>query len=258
MRPVVQGRRITYSAPDGVPIMRYLGGGISVNDFFLIIAQVVEVTKKIDRNGFNINCLVLDYSYVFVNLLTKEVHFIYQPILTQNVSQNIFSFLYDLVFHTVLKPTEDRGIMDRFVDRLHRLQTYRPSDVEQILLMLYPAVYKQFQRSKTGQSGMLSDKKWANGGKRGDSDENPTRLLDEDENATGYMSGDDDATGLLNGDAADMGFSPFWDGSGSAGGFADGSEQATGLLDEDEQATGLLDSGYATGLPDEDGPALLG
>lgn len=216
MRPSYAGKqKMTYAAAEGVPILTFVGGGISLNEFFLIIAQVVEVTKRIDHNGFNINNLVLDYQYVFVNAQTREVNFIYRPLITRNVSQSIFSFFYDIAYYSNIHEGETVFLVSRFVDALHQMRIYVPSDVEDILMSVYPKVYRQFQRSKTGPGDMLHSRKWQRD-IRFVSDEEATTLLDDEE-----------VTTLLD------------------------DEEATTLLDDGE-ATTLLDDGEETGLLQED------
>ncbi|MCD7981732.1 MAG: FHA domain-containing protein [Clostridiales bacterium] len=223
MRPAYVGKqKMAYTAAEGVPILTFIGSGISLNDFFLIIAQVVEVTKKIDRNGFNINNLVLDYRYVFVNSRTREVSFIYRPLITRNVSQSIFSFFYDIAYYSNIHQGETVFLVTRFVDALRQMRHYVPTDVENILLRVYPKVYRQFQRSKTGQSDMLQNRKWQReelsvpdgeatsllgGGESAafpEDEENTSRMyasggtvFTEDEEKTGLLQDGEEKTGLL-------------------------------------------------------------
>ncbi len=207
MRPSYAGKqRMTYTAAEGVPILKFISDGISLNDFFLIIAQVIEVTKKIDHNGFNINNLVLDYRYVFVNIQTKEVNFIYRPLITRNVSQSMFSFFYDIAYYSNIHEGETVFPVSGFVDALHQMRVYVPSDVENILMGVYPKVYRQFQRSKTGPGNMLHSRKWQR-----------DVLFVPDGEATTLLD-DGEPTALLDG--------------GEAAAFSD--DEETGLLQEDE------------------------
>ena len=82
MRPTAETeKKLIYISPSGVKLSEYLRRGISVNDFFLVLAQSLEVVKSVGRNAFNISNLILDTDKVFVNEYTKELHFIYQPCL---------------------------------------------------------------------------------------------------------------------------------------------------------------------------------
>jgi hypothetical protein len=212
MRPsVTKKNKITYSAPNGVTLQKYLRSGINKNDFFVVFAQIIEATKKIESNGFNINNLVLNLQYAFINEMTKEIHFIYQPIITQSIATNIFSFLYDLSHTAVFQLNEDIRFLNELIGFLRNMKRYAAQDIENYLLKIYPEVYKQVQIHKTEQNQILN-----NGLISQNSDDEETSLLDED---------DDDGTALL----------------------AEYEDEGTSLLNEDE-GTSLLygdeDGGY--------------
>jgi len=193
MRPKVTGNnKIIYSAPNGVTLQKYLRNGISKNDFFVVFAQVIEATKKVERNGFNINNLTLNLQYTFINEMTKEVHFVYQPISSQSVVTNIFTFLYDLSYATVFRLNEDIRFLNELINFLRHMQRYSAQDIENYLMKIYPEVYKQVQRHKTRQSQMLDERKRESDNNDNSQDEE-TSLLDEDE-------GEDEGTSLLNED----------------------------------------------------------
>lgn len=213
MKPTVEGeKKISYIAPVGVTLEEYLGSGISKNDFFLVLAQVLEVTKSIDRNSFNINNLVLNLKYTFVNKATKEVHFVYQPITSQRISSNLASFLYSIADNTKLALNEDVKPLNQMMAFIRSLNVVTATAVEEYILNVYPQIYKQVKRQKPGQSEALvgSDvyyrrNEWDERKKRAEKDEEATSLLtdeyeDEDE-ATSLLieeyEEEDEATSLL-------------------------------------------------------------
>ena len=194
MRPKVTGKnKITYSAPNGITLYRYLRSGITKNDFFVVFAQVIEATKKAESNGFNINNLVLTPNHAFINERTKEAHFVYQPIFSQSTPTNIFTFMYDLAYAAVFQLNEDTRFLNELVNFLRSLQSYSSRNIENFLVKIYPEVYKQVQRYKTGQSQMLYTKPPS---------DDDTSLLDEDENDYDDTSllEEDEGTSLLNED----------------------------------------------------------
>lgn len=233
MRPrVVKKNKIIYSAPNGVTLQKHLRSGISKNDFFLVFAQIIEATKKVERNGFNINNLVLNLQYTFINEMTKEVHFIYQPIVSQNIATNIFSFLYDLSHTAVFQLNEDIHFLNELIGFLRHMQRYTAQDIENYLLRIYPEVYKQVQRHKTGQSQMLNTKQNLSDLA---SDDDDTSLLDEEEDVGTSLLDENEVEGtsLLDEDEV----------------------EGTSLLDEDEdEGTSLLNEDEGTTLIDSKKP----
>lgn len=53
MKTVESDRKNSHLSHNGVTLEKYLGSGITKNDFFLVFAQIIEVSKSIDRNSFN-------------------------------------------------------------------------------------------------------------------------------------------------------------------------------------------------------------
>lgn len=216
MKPTVEGeKKLSYLSPGGIKLEAYLKKGITKNDFFLVIAQILEAVKSIGRNSFNINNLILNMKYVFVNEMTHELHFVYQPIYSSAISLDLASFLYDVAYSVTLALNEDYKCVNNFIAYLKGLQAVSVINIEKYLLDVYPQIYKQVKRQKYGQSEYLGSFKngkdiYYDMDKRrkpapdyddptsllneGDLDD-PTSLLDEDE-ATSLLS-DDEPTSLL-------------------------------------------------------------
>lgn len=225
MKPTVEGsRKISYLSPAGVTLEEYLSSGISKNDFFLVFAQILEVVKSVDRNSFNINNLVMNLKYTFINKQTKEVHFIYQPIMSQRISANLASFLYDVAYNTKLALNEDVKPINELLAYIRGLNVVAVLPLENYILKVYPQVYKQVKRQKPGQSEALvgSDvyyrrNEWDEK-KRKITDDKPTSLLSDYDEPTSLLNDEDEATSLLVADDDD----------------------ATSLLNDDDEATSLL------------------
>lgn len=225
MKPTVEGsRKISYLSPAGVTLEEYLGSGISKNDFFLVFAQILEVVKSVDRNSFNINNLVMNLKYTFINKQTKEVHFIYQPIMSQRISANLASFLYDVAYNTKLALNEDVKPINELLAYIRGLNVVAVLPLENYILKVYPQIYKQVKRQKPGQSEALvgSDvyyrrNEWDEK-KRKITDDKPTSLLSDYDEPTSLLNDEDEATSLLMTDDDD----------------------STSLLNDDDEATSLL------------------
>lgn len=227
MRPTVEGsRKISYLSPAGVTLEEYLSSGISKNDFFLVFAQILEVVKSVDRNSFNINNLVMNLKYTFINKQTKEVHFIYQPIMSQKISSNLASFLYDVAYSTRLALNEDIKPINELLAYIRSLNVVSVLPLENYILKVYPQIYKQVKRQKPGQSEMLagSDVYY----RRNEWDEKKRNFVDGD--ATSLLTeGDDEATSLLNEDEDEVTSLLMAD-----------DDDSTSLLNDDDEATSLL------------------
>lgn len=226
MKPTVEGnRKISYLSPAGVTLEEYLGSGISKNDFFLVFAQILEVVKSVDRNSFNINNLVMNLKYTFINKQTKEIHFIYQPIMSQRISANLASFLYDVAYNTKLALNEDVKPINELLAYIRGLNVVAVLPLENYILKVYPQIYKQVKRQKPGQSEALvgSDVYY----RRNEWDERKRKVTNNE--LTSLLNDDDEATSLLNADEDEA----------TALLMAD-NDDATSLLNDDDEATSLL------------------
>lgn len=212
MRPKVNGsKKIEYLAPGNATLFSYLQSGLSKNDFFVVFAQFIECLKKIERNSFNVNNLVLNTKYIFFNNITKEVQFIYQPIINSSISSvNVFSFIYELASSTVLNLEENNAFLNDLTGYVRSLKIFSPIAMEKYILKVYPEVYKKVRRSKTGDSQSLKntgwnyyDEKYKSSGKGTDvtEEDEETGLLEEDETSLLYETDDDsEGTTVLDND----------------------------------------------------------
>lgn len=219
MKPTVSKlNRITYLSPNGLTLKSYLANSITINDFFLLYAQVLEVIKSVERNSFNINNLIMNLNFAFVNEKTKELHMVYQPIRTQVISSNVASFLYDIAYSVNLSLSEDYNEINHFINFMKSLQMISTEPIEQYILKHYPSIYKQVKRQKLGQSKMLRGDDFYYHQNDFDNRNNSSELIDDDlASDTALLIEDNEETSLLNED-----------------------EEATSLLIEDDEATALL------------------
>lgn len=237
MKPTVEGeKKLSYLSPRGIKLEAYLKKGITKNDFFLVIAQILEAVKSIGRNSFNINNLILNMKYVFVNEMTHELHFVYQPIYSSAISLDLASFLYDVAYSVTLALNEDYKCVNNFIAYLKGLQAVSVINIEKYLLDVYPQIYKQVKRQKYGQSEYLGSFK---NGKDiyydMDKRKKPTTLADDDSTSLLSEKNDkDEATSLL---------------------VEDDDEVTSLLVEDDDEATSLLIDDEPTSLLSE-GPQI--
>lgn len=249
MKPTVEGeKKLSYLSPGGIKLEAYLKKGITKNDFFLVIAQILEAVKSIGRNSFNINNLILNMKYVFVNEMTHELHFVYQPIYSSAISLDLASFLYDVAYSVTLALNEDYKCVNNFIAYLKGLQAVSVINIEKYLLDVYPQIYKQVKRQKYGQSEYLGSFK---NGKDiyydMDKRRKPTPLADYDSTSLLFEKNDkDEATSLLIEDVKDTPTSLLDD---------DNNEPTSLLVEDEDEATSLLIDDEPTSLLSE-GPQI--
>ena len=275
MRPNVTGKRkIEYTAPGNISLFDYLRIGLSKNDFFVIFAQFVECLKKVEREGFSVNNLILDTKYIFFNQMTREVQFIYQPINDANAANNVYSFIYEIINETVLNISESRDFINHLIQYLHSTKTFSSNDLEKYIIGVYPRVYRQVKRSKPGDSQILQqtgrtyfekkyDSDYSSQNQKVDNFDEATGLLDEhdDFGDTGLLEEDDDFgdTGLLeeDDDFGDTGLLEEDDDFGDTGLLEEESDNyGTDVLDYDDEGTTVLDENEGTTVLKDNTPVF--
>lgn len=221
---IVKNNKLEYLIPGNITLNEFIRSGITKNDFYVIFAQIIECIKKAERNSFNINNFIFDSRYIFFNKVTKEVQFIYIPIVNGSRKVNIFSFIYELLATTIVALSENRVFLDEIMSFVRSVQTFSTIEFEKFIIRVYPQVYKQVRRSEPGDSQYLKHTGWnyyaEKYNSKGNVDIDETNILIENQ--------DFEETGLLS--------------------ETDEYEETGLLVDEDEEETTCLSGNEGTGL----------
>ncbi len=158
MRPIVEGKKkLHYVISSGIPLNQYLKEGVTRYNFFSILAQTNEVFKKIENNRLEMNNLVLDLNNVFINTMTRELHYIYEPIHGKSIETSIFEYIYRLAYTTIFLSGEDVTFFQQMINYFYQMPLYSTQIMEDYILSICPEVYRQVPHEKKGHSGMIKD-----------------------------------------------------------------------------------------------------
>lgn len=157
MQPQVSEKNtIVYIAPNGVMLKKYLKSGLSKKDFFQVFIQLLEVLQTVQRYEMNVNNLVLDLEYTFINESTKEVQMIYKPISNPEMSAQIFSFLYSVIHSTVFLISEDMQMVNELLGYMKRMQHFSAQNIEDYIEQIYPEIFMFVERIKPEKESVPS------------------------------------------------------------------------------------------------------
>lgn len=218
---------LEYTAPVGISLREYLGRPLSKMDFFNVVLQITGLAKNIINANFNIGNLLLDMRYVYININTKEMQYLYFPVYENMLNTDVVVFLESIacIANIDEKNTDFVANFVRYIKSSSHGNIY---EIEEYLMQYHPEITRQLQSKNMGGSGFITNKKkeyYEHYQSSNQDDDEATGLL-YDEEATGLL--DEESTGLLYEDS-------------SASSSYD--EEATGLL-YDEEATGLLNDTY--------------
>lgn len=228
MKPkLLKKNLLEYTGPVSIPLIERMKKPVSKRDFLFIMEQIVVAVQKVCGNNLQINRMVLDMNYVYINEITKEILFLYVPTVGELPNPGVVAFIESIVYSTIPAAEQDMDFVSRFVYFLKAQRVFNPSQVEKYIAKEDSSVVNTIKKQNLGQSGFMTSKQkhYYDHYAQDDSDagDEPTGLLAEDE-ATGLLA-EEEETGLL------------------------GEEEATGLLYEDDGGTALLDEGFPVHYP---------
>lgn len=197
--------KMVYTAPESIALCKYIKNNLTVHKFYNILAQIVEITKKVEIYKFYMYNLILDTNLIYVKEMTGEVFFLYEPVIVRDNSSNVFAFLADL---SAMIKTEDLKLETEcktFRDFLSNPDYYRIEHIESFILERYPQIYQQITRAESGAKGYIKSSKlpkrtpgMTTAKMDAEEVESGTTLLMEDEEQTTLLD-NEDGTVLLSG-----------------------------------------------------------
>lgn len=181
-RPRLEGKhKIVYTAPMSKSLVDYMKKGLTVHKLYGILAQVVEITKKIEKYGFYLNNLVLDERLIYVREMTGELIFLYEPVESRDNNTNVYAFLADFVRRIKAEEKELQEECEKLKAFFSDSSNYRMEDVEKYIVKEYPQIYQQITRIEKENRGKSSKHLEEEGGTTLLYDEDGTTLLDDED-----------------------------------------------------------------------------
>lgn len=132
-RPELKGKKMIYSMPNCILLNRYLAKGISKNDFYRVVLQCMDIVKRIETNGLNINNIIFNQQYIGLDMITNVVLFVYQPVINMEVSASIYSFLNDIAYSAKGSDENDNKAIAGFREFLKNMGGYSANRIEEYI-----------------------------------------------------------------------------------------------------------------------------
>lgn len=200
-RPRQEGKKtIIYTAPDVVELKKFLKKPVEEEKFFGIVAQTMEMVKRIEMNGLYLHNLMLQLDLVYICERTNEVFFVYQPIMSRLTSGSVYAFLGDMTQFLIKASNEKPGFLEEFQNFLGNPENYRVEEIEQYVRMVCPQVFRKIIMADAGKSGFITndrvmyEKHYHD---NIDEESGTTLLTDEEEMATTILCEEEEGTTIL-------------------------------------------------------------
>ncbi len=224
---LVKKNLIEYTGPVGISLYERLKKPIGKRDFLFIIEQVVVAVQKVQIHNMDINDVILDLEYVFINEVTKEVQFIYAPLVVRrSINPSLIDFIKNIAYSAKPDDESNNNFVSRFIFFFKSMNPFDIKKIEKFVEKEDRSVVDTIKKYNAGLSGFMTNKPqhyYEHYNENKSQDEEATELLNERryDNYAGLQDCYDEETSLLN----------------------DYSDEATALLVEEEE-TGLLVDNY--------------
>lgn len=150
---------IDYVGPHCISLTQYLKSTISKQNFYYILAQIISVTNYLQTSNMSLKNLLLDLRYIFINVSTNELFFVYLPILSNNVSVDLIGFFGTLLHSTNPDRNENNGYLGDFSAFLGKQSTFSVEAFRNYICSRDENAAAQLRRLMCGQSGFITDKR---------------------------------------------------------------------------------------------------
>lgn len=152
-------KKLQYVGPVAFSLAQRLSQPMSKFDFFYLVEQVVDLVPKMMQAKLDCNRVYFDMNYIFINGQTKEVQFLYLPLLQPEQNINYFTLLYNIISRVVPMPEPDNSYTTRFMTFLRSLKYFDVDTIEQYIAKEDSKVINIVKKHNVvGESGYMTDK----------------------------------------------------------------------------------------------------
>ena len=122
-----------YTCPANINLTDRLKKDISKYDFFFMIEQIVIMVEDVYNNGLNVNSVRFNMDDVYINEMTKEMYFIYFPIVGGQESADIVGFIENIIYTMTPVINEDTNYISRFMYYVRSFHGFNGNAIEKYI-----------------------------------------------------------------------------------------------------------------------------
>ena len=124
---------VIYTSPANISLTDRLKKAISKYDFFFMIEQIVIMVEDVYNNGLNVNSVRFNMDDVYINEMTKEMYFIYFPIVGGQESADIVGFIENIIYTMTPVINEDTNYISRFMYYVRSFHGFNGNAIEKYI-----------------------------------------------------------------------------------------------------------------------------
>ena len=124
---------VTYTCPANINLTDRLKKAVSKYDLFFMIEQIVIMVEDVYNNGLNVNSVRFNMDDVYINEMTKEMYFIYFPIVGGQESADIVGFIENIIYTMTPVINEDTNYISRFMYYVRSFHGFNGNAIEKYI-----------------------------------------------------------------------------------------------------------------------------
>ena len=124
---------VIYTCPANINLTDRLKKAVSKYDFFFMIEQIVIMVEDVYNNGLNVNSVRFNMDDVYINEMTKEMYFIYFPIVGGQESADIVGFIENIIYTMTPVINEDTNYISRFMYYVRSFNGFNGNAIEKYI-----------------------------------------------------------------------------------------------------------------------------
>lgn len=124
---------VIYTCPANINLTDRLKKAISKYDFFFMIEQIVIMVEDVYNNGLNVNSVRFNMDDVYINEMTKEMYFIFFPIVRGQESADIVGFIENIIYTMTPVINEDTNYISRFMYYVRSFHGFNGNAIEKYI-----------------------------------------------------------------------------------------------------------------------------
>ncbi len=138
---------IIYSGAQGMALSQFLRRPVNKEQFYIIIAHLLEAYKMIVSVNLDPSMIVLDPDYITISENTGDIHLVYQPIMnSQSPNQGFMRCFGQICSMLKYASPQDQAAIGGFIAFARTLPTFSVNEIERYILSVSPGTYNIVMR----------------------------------------------------------------------------------------------------------------
>lgn len=133
--------KLIFTAPAAEPLKRYLMNGLTKEEFASVVAQFVRVLMELDRYALQMRNLELYVEGVYITPVTRELMFIYRPVVNKVAGCDLNGFIRSLIEFATFSTLQDRAYVAELESILRDIEKFPPKTMSDYVCRLDKATY---------------------------------------------------------------------------------------------------------------------